>query len=435
MKTLKRVVITGIGIVSPFGIGQTVFWDKLHNGISAAKWIDSFDASGMPTHFWANVPETDDVLVSFLEKKKVAKVLTRCGKMSLIAAAEAVAQSGLDFSTVSPFRVGISVGASGIGLADPDMSAISFDTSGWLKTNMPTGITEGAYWETLVNNTHPLMPIKAIPNLISAHLSMIYNIQGNCQTLTTACTSSSQAIGEAFHKIKYGQSDIMLAGGSDSVTNPSNMLSFSLLGVLSKNNENYLKASRPFDRDRDGFMLGEGATFLVLEEYEHCKKRGGIPLAELTGFGCTSDAFRITDEPDDAHGSIAAMRIALSEAELNPTEISYINAHGTSTRMNDVIETHAIKQVFGEAAYQIPVSSNKSMIGHLVAGAGAIELAASVLSLQNNIVPPTINLENPDEGCDLDYVPNHARDVKLSAILSNSFGFGGQNSCLVIQKV
>ena len=434
MKNETKVVITGIGVVSPYGIGRTLFWENLHNGVSAAKWVTSFDTSGMPTKFWANVPETDEALGSFLTKKKTAKVLTRCGKMSLIAAAEAVAQSGLDFSALNPHRVGLAVGASGIGLADPDMSAIGFDTSGWLKANIPTDATEGVYWATLMDNTHPLMPVKAIPNLISAHLSIQYNIQGNCQTLTTACTSSSQAIGEAFHKIKYGQCDVMMAGGSDSVTNPSNMLSFSLLGVLSKNNDDYRRASRPFDRDRDGFMLSEGAAFFILENAEHCRKRGGIPLAELSGFGCTSDAFRVTDEPDDAHGSIAAMRIAIAEAELNPSDISYINAHGTSTRMNDTIETFAIKQVFGDAAYHIPVSSNKSMIGHLVAGSGAIELAASVLSLQQNIAPPTINLQNPDVGCDLDYVPHEARDVKMSAILSNSFGFGGQNSCLVIKK-
>jgi 3-oxoacyl-[acyl-carrier-protein] synthase II len=266
-------------------------------------------------------------------------------------------------------------------------------------------------------------------------LSIIYKIQGNCQTITTACTSSAQAIGEAFHKIKFGLADVMLTGGSDSGTNPTCMLSFTLLGVLSKNNEQFQSASRPFDRDRDGFLLSEGAAFFILESLEHCKKRGGQPLAELTAFGCTSDAYRITDEPDDARGSIAAMQLALAEAQLNPSEISYINAHGTSTRMNDVIETHAIKRVFGDFAYKIPMSSNKSMIGHLVAGAGAIELAASVLTLQKNIIPPTAHLENLDADCDLDYVPKQARDANLKAILSNSFGFGGQNACLIIQKI
>ena len=371
----------------------------------------------------------------FVRKKKVAKTLTRCGKMSLIAAAEAVAQSGIDFLNLPPYRAGLSVGAGGIGLVDPDMSAIGYDLSGWLKANIVHEEGEGKYWETLVNNTHPLMPIKAIPNLISAHLSIIYQITGNCTTLTTACTSSSQVIGEAFHKIKYGQCDVMMAGGSDTGTNPSSILSFSLLGVLSKNNDAFKTASRPFDRDRDGFMLSEGATFVIMEEYEHCKQRGGVPLAEISGFGCTSDAYRVTDEPDDGRGSVAAMRFAIAEAGLNPADISYINAHGTSTRMNDVIETFAIKQVFGDAAYKIPVSSNKSMIGHLVAGAGGIEFVASVLSLQNGIVPPTINLDNPDVGCDLDYVPHHARDVSIKAVLSNSFGFGGQNSCLVIKKI
>jgi 3-oxoacyl-[acyl-carrier-protein] synthase II len=279
------------------------------------------------------------------------------------------------------------------------------------------------------------MPVKSIPNSISAHLSILHQIQGNCQTITTACTSSAQAIGEAFYKIKYGLADVMMTGGSDSGTNQTTMLSFTLLGVLSKNNDQFEAASRPFDRDRDGFLLSEGAAFFILESLEHCKQRGGQPLAELTGFGCTSDAYRITDEPQDAHGSIAAMRLALAEARLNPNEISYINAHGTSTQMNDIIENHAIKQVFKHHAYQIPISSNKSMIGHLVAGAGAIELAASVLSLQNNVIPPTAHLENPAEGCDLDYVPKEARDADLKAILSNSFGFGGQNACLIIQKI
>ncbi len=435
MQKVNRVVISGIGIVSPYGIGRDLFWAKLQAGESAAKWIESFDATGMPTRFWANTPETDAELTGFLEKKKSAKLLTRCGKMSLIAAAEAVAQAGIDLSSVSPYRVGLSVGACGIGLADPDVAPISYDLTGWLAGKIESSGSEGAFWASLIDNTHPLMPVKAIPNLISAHLSIAHNIQGNCQTLTTACTSSSQAIGEAFHKIKFGQCDAMMAGGSDSVTNPSSMLSFSLLGVLSKNNAEFQTASRPFDRDRDGFLLSEGATFFIMESYDHCLKRGGTPLAEISGFGCTSDAFRVTDEPDDGHGSIAAMQIAIAEAQLNPENISYINAHGTSTRMNDVIETYAIKQVFGANAYKIPVSSNKSMIGHLVAGAGAIELAASVLSLQNNIVPPTINLNNPDAACDLDYVPHHARDVRLTNILSNSFGFGGQNSCLVIKKV
>jgi 3-oxoacyl-[acyl-carrier-protein] synthase II len=435
MNNSQRVVITGIGVVSPYGIGQNLFWNQLYNGVSASKWITSFDTIGMPTQFWANVPESDEALNARLPQKKMSKLLTRTGKMSLIAAAEAVAQSGLDFSEVLPHRAGVSVGAGGTGLVDPDVAAMSFNKSSWLNATYLPDANEGAYWKALLENMHPLLPVKSIPNAISAHLSIIYKIQGNCQTITTACTSSAQAIGEAFHKIKFGLADVMMAGGSDSGTNQTSMLSFSLLGVLSKNNAAFQSASRPFDRDRDGFLLSEGAAFFILESLEHCKKRGGQPLAELTAFGCTSDAYRITDEPDDARGSIAAMRLALAEAHLNPSDISYINAHGTSTRMNDVIETHAIKQVFGNFAHQIPISSNKSMIGHLVAGAGAIELAASVLTLQQNIIPPTAHLENLDTDCDLDYVPKEARDVPLKAILSNSFGFGGQNACLIIQKI
>jgi 3-oxoacyl-[acyl-carrier-protein] synthase II len=431
----RRVVVTGIGVVSPFGVGRDRFWHDLHRGISAARRITSFEASGMPTRFWANTPETDDELAARLPVPKTAKLLTRCAKMSLVAAAEAVEQSGLDFTALPHHRVGLSVGASGTGLVDPDVAAIGYDTSGWLKGRpLPEG-GEGDFWRTLIEQTHPLMAVKAIPNAISAHLSIAYRVQGNCQTVTTACTSGSQALGEAFHRIRFGLADVMIAGGADSVTNPSSMLSFSLLGVLSRNNDDFERASRPFDRDRDGFLLGEGAAFFVLEDYEHCRRRGGVPLAEFAGYGCTSDAYRVTDEPEDARGSRAAMQQALDEAGLRPDEISYINAHGTSTRMNDQIETYAIKQVFGPAAYDIPVSSNKSMIGHLVAGAGAIEFAGSLLALQHQVVPPTINLEHPGEGCDLDYVPHTARDARLTAILSNSFGFGGQNSCLVVRSV
>lgn len=435
MSNFNRVVITGIGVVSPYGIGSDLFWDNLHRGISAAKKITSFDASRMTTQFWANAPQTDEELNQLLPNRKSAKLLTRSAKMSLIAAEEAMKKAGLTAADINPQRFGVSVGASGIGLTDPDVAAISFDHSGWLKTHDLPKDDEGKYWETMLNQTHPLLAIKAIPNAIAAHISIIHQARGHCQTITTACTSSSQAIGEAFHKIKFGLQDIMIAGGSDSVTNPSSMLSFSLLGVLSKNNVEYETASRPFDKDRDGFLLSEGAAFVILESYAHCLKRGGVPLAEVVGFGCTSDAFRVTDEPEDAHGSIEAMKQALTEGGLQPTDISYINAHGTSTRMNDQIETFAIKQVFGDFACKIPVSSNKSMIGHLVAGAGAIELAASVLTLQHQIIPPTINLKNPDKGCDLDYVPNEARATTIKTILSNSFGFGGQNSCLVIQSI
>ncbi|MBK8552283.1 MAG: beta-ketoacyl-[acyl-carrier-protein] synthase family protein [Ignavibacteria bacterium] len=259
--------------------------------------------------------------------------------------------------------------------------------------------------------------------------------KGNCQTVTTACTSSAQAIGDAYRQIKSGYADVIIAGGSDSLANPYGIVAFSLLGVLSKNNEEYLTAIRPFDKRRDGFMIGEGAAVFVLEEYEHCRKRGANIYSEIKGFASTNDAFRLTDEPPDAGGSVKAMELALEYAGIDRSSVDYINAHGTGTRMNDRNETFAIKKVFGNRAYSIPVSSTKSMIGHLVAGAGAIEFAACIMAMKNQIIPPTINYEIPDEDCDLDYVPNVSRDAGLKVIQSNSFGFGGQNACLIIKEV
>ncbi len=227
----------------------------------------------------------------------------------------------------------------------------------------------------------------------------------------------------------------MIAGGDDTLINPNGLASFSMLGVLSKNNDEYKTASRPFDKRRDGFMVGEGASIFILEDYEFCKKRGGNPYAEITGYASTNDAYRLTDGPPDAAGSIKAINIALEDAKLSNDKIDYINAHGTGTQMNDKNETFAIKSVFKENAYSIPVSSTKSMIGHLIAAAGCVELAVCILALQNQVIPPTINYKVPDEDCDLDYVPNNPRDSKINTILSNSFGFGGQNACLIINKI
>jgi 3-oxoacyl-[acyl-carrier-protein] synthase II len=258
---------------------------------------------------------------------------------------------------------------------------------------------------------------------------------GECLTTTTACTSSAQAIGEAYKKIKYGLLDAVICGGSDSMTTPFGLSAFSTLGVISKNNDEYNTACRPFDKTRDGFVIGEGSAMFVLEEYESCKKRGGIPLAEILGYSSTNDAYRLTDEPPDARGSINAIKFALDDAGLNIDEIDYINAHGTGTKMNDKTETFTIKSVFGNRAYNIPVSSTKSMIGHLVAAAGAIELGTSLISMINSIIPPTINYKVKDEECDLDYVTNVSRESKINTVLSNSFGFGGQNACLIIKKI
>jgi 3-oxoacyl-[acyl-carrier-protein] synthase II len=432
---LERVWVTGIGVVSPYGVGRELYWQHLIAGQSAAKPITSFDASLMPTRFWANAPESDTELQALLENRRSGKLLSRCGKMAIIAAAEAFEQANFGGHRPEAHRLGVSVGAGGIGLSDADTAPISYHTSAWLKEKPDASLSEGEFWQYLLENMHPLNPVRSTPNAIAAHLAIHYQAMGSSLTYTTACTSSAQAIGEAMLKIRFGLQDVMIAGGADSNTNPSGLLSFSLLGTLSKNNDNLTKASRPFDRDRDGFLLSEGATFLILESESFCRARGGMPLAELAGYGTAADAYRVTDEPEDARGAIMAMKLALEDANMQPEELDHINAHGTSTRMNDPIETFAIRQVFGSAADRIPVSANKSMIGHLVAGAGAIELAAAVMTLGDQRLPPTINLEHPDPACDLDYVKEGARPGVVRSVLSNSFGFGGQNACLIVKKI
>ncbi|MBK7342061.1 MAG: beta-ketoacyl-[acyl-carrier-protein] synthase family protein [Saprospiraceae bacterium] len=432
---IERVLITGVGVVSPFGIGRDRYWDNLVEGRSAARMITSFDASMMPTRFWANAPLSEEDLMQQLPNQRAGKLMPRAVRMAMIAAEEAMTQSGVDPLRLDPFRFGISVGAGGIGLVDQGLSPIDFQMAIQMtgKTDIP--VSEGEYWQYLLNHMHPLNPIRTIPNAISAHLAIQYQAMGSCLTYTTACTSSAQSIGEALLALRHGRQDIMIAGGADSSTNPSNLLSFSLLGALSTRNDEIQHASRPFDRDRDGFLLSEGAAFLILETETHCRQRGGEPLAELSGYGTASDAYRVTDEPEDGRGAIRAMQNALRDAGLTPDQIDHINAHGTSTRMNDPIESFAIHHVFGERANRIPVTSNKSMIGHLVAGAGSIELVAAVMTIREACIPPTINLQHRDEACDLDIVAGQARTGQVRTVLSNSFGFGGQNACLIVRQV
>jgi 3-oxoacyl-[acyl-carrier-protein] synthase II len=295
------------------------------------------------------------------------------------------------------------------------------------------GMNPATIRRNTLDRIHPLTPLKALPNILTAHLAINHNARGNCQTITTACTSSAQAVGEAFRQIRAGIADVMLSGGSDSMVNPNGIVAFTSLGVLSTNNADYRTASRPFDRRRDGFMIGEGSAIFVLEELEHCLARGGLPVAELAGYASTCDAFRITDEPPEAWGSIEAMRRALRDAGLPPSAVHYINTHGTGTQMNDRTETFAIRSVFGPRGEAPPISSTKSMIGHLVAAAGAVECLACTLALRHQRIPPTINYVEPDPTCDLDCVPNTARDAALDVVMSNSFGFGGQNASLVLR--
>jgi 3-oxoacyl-[acyl-carrier-protein] synthase II len=270
--------------------------------------------------------------------------------------------------------------------------------------------------------------------MAASHIAISHQARGSNYTIATACTSASQAMGEAFRQIQRGENDVVISGGTDSMVNPMGMLGFNMLGVLSRNNENFRKASRPFDKKRDGFMLGEGAAILILEELEHCLRRGGKIYCELAGYAATSDAYRITDEPPDGFGIAETMRLTLKDAQLAPEQVDYINAHGTSTPMNDKTETWAIKRIFGDHAFKVPISSTKSIIGHWAAACGAIELVTCILAMKHQLIPPTINYEEPDPECDLDYVPNKARPKKITTCLSNSFGFGGQNACLIIKR-
>ena len=432
----RRVVVTGAGVVSPFGAGKDVYWSNLKEGKSAASLITSFDVTDLPTKFFAKAPLTEIDLENLIEDRKSVKTMSRASKFAMIATQEAVKDSGIETDMIDPYRFGTSMGTSGIGLWDLEYSNRFLE----LVLNSVRSETEkeqafSKVWHNMMQNLHPLTPLKALPNIPTAHLAIKYNARGNCQTISTACTSSSQAIGEAYRQIRNGYADVMIAGGSDSHTNPNGIVAFSMLGVLSKNNEEYKTAARPFDSRRDGFMIGEGAAVFILEEYERSKKRGADIYAEVTGYASTNDAFRLTDEPPDAGGSIRAMELALECAKTNKSSVDYINAHGTGTKMNDKNETYAIKSVFGEDAYSIPVSSTKSMTGHLIAGAGCIEFAACLMAVKDQIIPPTINYEVPDDLCDLDYVPNFSRDAKVSIAQTNSFGFGGQNACLLIKKI
>lgn len=432
----RRVVVTGIGAVTPFGVGVKRFWENISRGNSAASLITSFDVSNLPTQFAAEVPLDDKDLDPLIGNQKSLKTMCRSAKFAVIAAKEAIDDACFDTSRIDPYRMGTSLGTGGLGLWDLEHSrqtleivVDSVDRTNGMK------LDHSMIWRNTLDRVHPLTPLKGLPNMAAAHIAINYNARGSCQTIATACTSSAQAVGEAYRQIKFGVADVMIAGGTDSMVNPSGLVAFSALGVMTKNNQEYQTAARPFDKRRDGFMLGEGSAILVLEEFKHCRQRGAQPYGEIIGYASTCDAFRLTDEPPQAWSSIEAMKGALRDGRLDSDSIDYINAHGTGTPMNDKTETFAIKSVFKKKAYSLPISSTKSMIGHLVAAAGAVEFAACLLALDNQLIPPTINYAEPDSECDLDYVPNHAREARLSMILSNSFGFGGQNACLVVRKV
>lgn len=423
----RRVVVTGMGCITPLGVRVEELWKNLVAGASGVGPTTVFDASRFPTKISAEVRDWD--ITDEGEKAEDWQYCGRHTKFAAGAALQAMRDAGLPRGLESdPTRLGIYLG-SGEGQQAFDaftsmmMAAIEGDT-----------LDVAKFTKLGLETLHPLTEVEQEPNMPAGHLAALFDAQGPNLNCLTACAASSQAIGEAVEIVRRGEADVMLSGGCHSMIHPFGVTGFNLLTALSTRNDEPTRASRPFDNERDGFVLGEGAAMVVLEELEHALKRGAKIHGEVVGYGSTADAYRITDTHPEGRGAAACIRMALEDAGLGLDGIDYINAHGTSTDVNDKVETLAIKKVFGERASKIPVSSTKSMMGHLIAAAGATELIVCLLAIRDGLLPPTINYENPDPNCDLDYVPNQVRKGKCDRALSNSFGFGGQNIALIVSR-
>ena len=408
----KRVVVTGMGMVSPLGLDTAGTWEGLITGKSGADYITLFDASNHETKFAAEVKGFDPN--NYLNRKEVRR-MDRFTQFAVTASLEAHRQSGLQINEHNRDEIGVIVG-SGIG------GLIT------LSEQMRILLEKGP------DRISPFMVPMMISDMAAAQISITLSVRGLNFCPTSACSSGSDAIGTAYETIKRGDCVAMFAGGSEAVITPVGIAGFNSARALSTRNDSPKTASRPFDAQRDGFVLAEGACILVLEDLDYARKRGAKILGEIIGYGASSDAYHITAPEENGDGAARAMKMALRKAGIALSEIDYINAHGTSTPLNDKIETKAVKAVFGDSAPKIPISSTKSMTGHMVGAAGAIEAAICLLTIQNGIIPPTINHTTPDPECDLDYVPNTARQAEVCAALSNSFGFGGHNSVLVVRK-
>jgi 3-oxoacyl-[acyl-carrier-protein] synthase II len=430
----ERVVITGMGLVSPLGNSVAESWQALLAGRSGADRTTIFDASTYPTTFSAEVKNFD--LGRFVRTAELHKDGSRGSKFALAAAAEACRQARIDIETDNPrdgidrTRLGIYLGA-GEGSADND----AFFSSIIASTRPGSDSIDWRSWTAVARKMmSPVRELEQEANMAATHLALLTGARGISRSCLTACAASTQATGEAAMLIRCGKADAMIAGGAHSMIHPLGITGFNRLTALSTRNDSPQTASRPFSKSRDGFVIGEGASILILESLTSARRRGVPILAEVIGYGSSSDAFRVTDMHEDARGAAAAIRAALSDAGLSPADINYINAHGTSTSENDAIETKAIKAVFGEHARKVPVSSTKSLMGHLIGAAGAAELIISVVGMNSGIIPHTANLNDPDPELDLDYVPNAPRRGEFSVILKESFGFGGQNDVVIVRK-
>lgn len=410
----RRVVVTGLGVVSSIGIGKQTFWEGLKAGRSGIVPITAFDPAQFTTKFAGEIRDFDPA--QFIDVKRL-KRMDRTSQLAVACAKLAVQDAGLDFQkNGARERSGVIIGTAMAG-------------HGYILNQHTTLMEKGPM------RINPFTALAAFPDACASNISIELGITGPSFSLSTACSSASDAGGYAFEAIRSGAMDFLIMGGAEASIYPGILAAFCVARALSTRNEEPQKASRPFSRDRDGFVLGEGAGILVLEEYEHAKSRGAHIYGEILGHGMTCDAYHMTAPDPEGTEASRAMRMALSNAGVKPEDVDYINAHGTSTALNDKTETMIIKKVFGEQAYKIPVSSTKSMVGHLIGAAGSVELIATLLAMENQEIPPTINYSVPDPECDLDYVPNTARKAKIDIAMKNSFGFGGKNSVLVVGKI
>ncbi|MFZ4695855.1 MAG: beta-ketoacyl-ACP synthase II [Verrucomicrobiia bacterium] len=411
---IPRVVVTGIGVVTPLGQDIATFWANLLAGKSGIQRITAFDVTAYDCKIAGEIHGFEGA--SFFRSPKEARRCDRFVQLAVATAKQAFGDAGVDLTKENPERVGVMVGSGVGGLKSME------DQHTLLLERGPSRLS-------------PFMIPMMISNMASGIISMELGARGPNMAVTTACSTAAHTIGESFHAIRRGEADLMLAGGSEATICPLGIGGFAAMKALSTRNDEPEKASRPFDRDRDGFVMAEGSGILVVEELEHAKKRGARIYCEIVGYGNTADAYHMTAPPPEGEGAARCMVMALRTGRLNTSDISYINAHGTSTPLGDICETKAIKSVFGDYARKLSVSSTKSMTGHHLGAAGSIEMAVCAKAIHEDKIPPTINLDNPDPQCDLDYVPKVARESRVNAILNNSFGFGGHNACIAARKL
>lgn len=423
----RRVVVTGLGMINPLGLNVEAVWNALKNSESGVGYISIFDATNYPTKIAAEVRGWD--VSQCGEPLELWARRGRHAKFAAGAAKQAVLESGVLESIKDPTRIGAYFGAG-----EGNQDFYNFTDMVALSTNVPDQFDMDAFIARGREILIPELELEQEPSMPAAHIANMFDLQGPNLNCLTACAASSQAVGEATELIRRGEVDAMVAGGAHSMIHPFGLTGFSLLTALSTNNDNPHGASRPFDRLRDGFVLGEGSSVVILEELEHAKRRGAKIYGEILGYGCSADAYRITDIHPEGRGAIACMSAAIEDAGISRDQIGYVNAHGTSTSVNDRVETVACKAIFGPRAPKVPISSTKSMMGHLIAAAGVTEMIVCLLAIRDGVLPPTINQENPDPDCDLDYVPNVAREAKVDIALTNSFGFGGQNVTLAVSR-